>query len=344
MRPMRHGQSSLVPLFERATCHGVPDRINDFSDLRQILSASVTQDAYCRSPIYFAFTGRGKVWTVKCNNGYLILVPHPNIRNTLLVFFPFVSSASDLVEQIERLSNFSSFLMEYNEVLLARIPETIADKVLAGMDCVNAKVQHVDEKKLDWVYPSYDVCVKNLFNPQGSRLSIYRNKITKFRKRGIDVITAKEMPPHGLGMAVARINKSWIELKRGTLLRDQGITAYELMDPYRALARASEELTSDIDGIFLKKENVDIAFSLWEKARNGDTVPCFASMTSSYEPGLSEYLYRCTAERVNDRYRYMCIGGSETASLDRFKRKFAPVKTHTLRTIRLFLRAEATSV
>jgi hypothetical protein len=110
------------------------------------------------------------------------------------------------------------------------------------------------------------------------------------------------------------------------------------MDPYRALARLSEEVTSDIDGIFLKRENAYIAFSFWEKLRNWHTVPCFAAMTSSYEPGLSEYLYSCIAERVEDRYRYMCIGGSETASLDQFKRKFAPVKTHSLRTIRLCLR------
>src|SRR5262249_5315730 len=107
----------------------------------------------------------------------------------------------------------------------------------------------------------------------------------------------------------------------------------------RSLARLSEELTSDIDGIFLQRENVYVAFSFWEKPRNCDTAPCFAAMTSSYEPGLSEYLYRCIAERLADQgYDRMCIGGSETASLDQFKRKFAPVKTHNLRTIRLCLR------
>jgi hypothetical protein len=318
----------------------VPDRINDFSHLRRILSASITEDAYCRSTIYFAFTGRGEVWTIKCDKSHLILLPHPNIRNTLLIFFPFISTASEFAQQIEQLSNFSSFLTKYNEVLLARIPETIAGEVLAGVDCVKGKVQHVDERKLDWVYPSYDLCVESLLNPQGARLSIYRNKIRKFRKQGIEVVTAKEVPPHELRMAVGRINKSWIrtKLRNGTSLRDQGTTTYELMDPYRTLARLSKEVTSDIDGIFLKRENAYIAFSFWERPRNWDTVPSFAAMTSSYEPGLSEYLYRCIAERVEDRYQYMCIGGSETAGLDQFKRKFAPVKTHSLRTIRFCLR------
>jgi hypothetical protein len=339
MEPMRHSQFSLAPLFESAMSQSEPDRINDFFDLRQILSASATKDAYCRSPLYFSFTGRGNVWTVKCNNGYLILLPHPNITNTLLVFFPFVSSALELTEQIERLRNFSSFLTKYKEVLLARIPETIA----VGIDCAKAKAQHVDERKLDWVYPCYDLSVERLLNPQGPDLSIYRNKIGKFRKHGIEVITAKNLPPHKLRIAVRQINKSWIKLKSGAWLPDQRITTRELIGPYRALARLSEDVTSDIDGIFLKRENDYIAFSFWEKPRNWDTVPCFASLTSSYEPGLSEYLYRCTAECVKDRYRYISIGGSETASLDRFKRKFAPEKTHTLRTIRLFLQTEATS-
>jgi hypothetical protein len=333
-------RSLLAPLFERATRHSEPERITDFSDLRQILSKSITQDAYCRSPIYFAFTGRGNVWTVKCNNGYLILLPHPNIRNTLLAFFPFVSSASELTEQIEQLSNFSSFLTKYNEVLLARIPETIANEVLAGMNCAKAEVQHVDENKLDWVYPSYDVSVESLLTPQSAKLRIYGQKIRTFRKQGIEVITVKELAPRELRMAVARINISWIrtKLKSGTSFLDRGITTAELMAPYRALARLSEEMTSDIDGIFLKRENVYIAFSFWEKLRNWDTAPCFAAMTSSYEPGLSEYLHRCIAERVGDWYQYMCIGGSETASLDQFKRKFAPVRTYSLRTIRLRLR------
>ncbi len=180
-------------------------------------------------------------------------------------------------------------------------------------------------------------------NPQGATLSNYRNMIRRFRKQEIKVITAKEAPPCELQMAVEQVNRSWIltKQKRGTLLPDQDID--ELMAPYRALARASEDVTSDIDGIFLKRENAYIAFSFWEKLRNWDTVPCFAAMTSSYEPGLSEFLHRCTAEYVKDRYRYICFGGSETASLDRFKRKFAPVKTHTLRTMRLVLQAEATS-
>jgi hypothetical protein len=336
MQPVGLGHPALDLLLSSDERVDAPHRIIDFSDLRRILSSSFTADAYCRSAVYFAFTGRGEVWTISCNAGYLILLPHPNIHNVLLVFFPFASSPSEFMEQIERLSHFPSFLMTYDEVLLARIPEAIADEVLAGMDCATAKVQRVNEKKMDWIFPSYDVSVESLLQPRGAKLSKYRQKIGKFRDKGIAVVNAKELAPRELRMAVVRINVSWIrtKLKNDALLRELSTTS-ELMDPYRTLARLSEEVTSDIEGIFLKRENVYIAFSFWEKLRNGDTVPCFAAMTSTYEPGLSEYLHRCIAERVKDRYQYMCIGGSETASLDKFKRKFAPVKAHSLRTIRL---------
>jgi hypothetical protein len=340
MQPMKHHQDSPDSLLITGTCDGSLDsirKIKTFSELRRLLSDSVTEDAYCRSAIYFAFTGRGTVWTVKCDGSHLILLPHPNVPNTLLVFFPFASTALEFMKQIVGLCNFSSFLTRYSEVLLARVPETIANEVLAHMDCARAKLQHVDERKLDWVYPSYDLSVQSLLNPQGPEFSSYRNKINKFRKQGIEVVTAKKIPPDRLRTAVKQINESWIRTKQKnvTSLRDQDIN--ELMDPYRTLARLSADATSGIDGIFLKREDVYIAFSFWERPGNSHTVPSFAAMTSSYEPGLSEYLHRCIAERLAVRYRHMCVGGSETAGLDHFKRKFSPVKTHRLRTIKLLL-------
>jgi hypothetical protein len=123
------------------------------------------------------------------------------------------------------------------------------------------------------------------------------------------------------------------------LVREDATNAPQLKAPYRALIRTSKTSKSDLDGFFLRRRGDYIAFSLWETPSTGDTVPSFASMTSSYEPGLSEYLYRCTAERVIGRYQYICVGGSETAGLDRFKRKFVPAKTHTLQTMELFTKA-----
>ena len=98
-------------------------------------------------------------------------------------------------------------------MLLARIEQEIAEKVLAGIDCANARFQHVDEKKLDWVYPSYDLCVQSLLNPLGAKFSIYRNKISKFRKQGINIIAAGDMVPREFRTAIARINKSRIRTK-----------------------------------------------------------------------------------------------------------------------------------
>ncbi len=327
----------------------VPDEISDFSNLRSILSASDTQDAYCRSPTYYDFTGRGKGWTVKYTvegeDRYLILVPHPNLRSALLVFFPFVTTYSQLIDRVRHLSRFRKFLARYDKVLLARIEEEIANQVLKHEDCASLGLKRFEEKLLDWIYPSYDLCVESLLSPRGAQFSKYRNKINKFREQGINVVLARDMRPREFCRAIAKVNANWIRTKvKGGILSRENITESELTAvlkaPYRALVRASKTLESDIDGIFLKRENDYIAFSLWETPSKWDTAPSFASMTSSYEPGLSEYLYRCTAEHVKDQYRYICVGGSETASLDRFKRKFAPARVRTLRTIELLVQAD----
>jgi hypothetical protein len=260
------------------------------------------------------------------------------VKNTLLIFFPFISSTLELVEQIQELGNFTSFLHSFNEVLLARIPESFADQVLKEKAHLhNSRLEQVDEKKLDWAYPSYDVLLENLLDPIGSELKTYRKKVRKFCSGGIDIINLKAMEPRELRLAVTQITQSWTRTKAKGSISFRDPAVYELMDPYRALARLSEDVTSRIDGLILRREQAYIAFSFWEAPRkNRHTVPCFAALTFSYEKGLSEYLYRCVAERLTEQgYDRMCVGGSETTSLDQFKKKLNPIKTHRLRTIRL---------
>src|SRR5215470_12535380 len=91
---------------------GLPDEVTDFTELRKILSKSPTCDVYCRSSLYFAVTGRSRVWTVKQGNNYLIMLPHPNIKRTLLVFFPFICDSIDLVNQLTVLYNCRAFLKQ----------------------------------------------------------------------------------------------------------------------------------------------------------------------------------------------------------------------------------------
>ena len=320
----------------------LPDKVGDFNKLRDILSRSNTRDAYCRSVLYFVFTGRGIVWTVKHGDNYLVLLPHPNIIGSLLVFFPFATDASELVEQVKALCNCKSFLKEFQEVLLARIPESIAEEALKKAarlhNSLCCKLEIVNETKLDWGYPSYDVQLQKLINPQGGKLKTYRKKIRKFCDLSIEVIRPKDLDQQELRKAVIQINKNWIRAKSrgGSSLQGRSISLRELIGPYQTLARLNSDITLAIDGLILKRGGAYVAFSFWERPSSGDIVSCFAALPCSYEKGLSEYLYYCIANCLkSEGYNSMCIGGSETASLDQFKQKLSPTDTHRLHTIKL---------
>jgi hypothetical protein len=317
----------------------IPDRVYDFRELRQILLDSCTDDVYCRSPLYFAFTGRGIVWTVKHENCFIVLLPHPNVDETLLVFFPSVSSACELARQVNTLFSFKLFLKTFREVLLARIPEPIAEETLKGthhLDC--GRFEKVDERIMDWVFPSYDVLLERLVDPKGGKLKTYRKKIRRFQHQDVLVIKAKTLGPRELKRAVADINKNWIRTKRNNeksyYISD--ISPRELMECYQTMVRINSDITSEMDGLVLKRGNSYLAFSFWERLRHENAISCFAALPCSHEKGLSEYLYHCVADQlIQEGYKTMCIGGSETAGLDHFKRKFAPSHSHPLRTIRL---------
>jgi hypothetical protein len=196
----------------------------------------------------------------------------------------------------------------------------------------------VNETKLDWAYPSYDAHLQKLINPQGGKLKTYRKKIRKFCKLGIDVIRSKDLDQQELRKAVIYVNKNWIRAKSrsGTSFQSQGISRRELIGPYQTLARLNSDITLAIDGLILKRGGAYVAFSFWERPRSEDIVSCFAALPCSYEKGLSEYLYYCIADCLKgEGYNSMCIGGSETASLDQFKQKLDPINIHRLQTIRL---------
>jgi hypothetical protein len=318
-----------------------PARVDDFNKLRRILSRSRTCDVYCRSSLYFAFTGRGTIWTIRHGDDYLVLVRHPNIVGVLLVFFPFISDAIDLVEQVQALYSCKSFLKQFQEVLLARIPESVAREVetkAVGHNRLDCKLKVVNETKLDWAYPSYDICLERLAHPEGGKLKTYRKKVRKFCDQGVETIKLRTLDLQERRKAVSQVNASWIQSKinNGNSFWNLGGPLRDLKDPYDALAQLNSDITLEIDGLILKRKGAYVAFSLWERPRKGDIVPCMAALPCSYERGLSEYLYCCIAHRLrNDGYRSMCIGGSETNGLDQFKQKLDPIGIHKLRTIRL---------
>jgi hypothetical protein len=319
-----------------------PEEITDFTVLREILSDSSTSDAYCRSSLYFAVTGRGKVWTLRHGCSHVIMAPHPNVRRTLLVFFPFISDVTDFANQIAALASCRSFLNQFDDILLARVPERIATGLFeARTNSISCRLEIVKEETMDWAYPSYDLCLQRLTEPWGNKLKTYRHKVRTFLdgNESVKVIRFDVLSHQEIRCALNQITASWVEGRSVRNASNAGES--DVGGFYEKLADLIEDPALRIDGLILKRATTYVAFGLWERRperdiSERDTIPVFAALPGSRETGLSEYIHYCIACRLlEDRYHTICIGGSETIELDRFKRKFGPIRDHRLRTLRL---------
>jgi hypothetical protein len=291
--------------------------------------------------ILLAFTGRQQIWTLRYRDRYLIILIHPNVAETLLVFCPFISSAPELLEQVEALCKTQAFLSQFQnyEILLARVPEVIAEEIFSipPMSSLNCRLERVDENRLDWVYPSYDIELRRLLAPQGRALKSFKKKLRKFSYVDIELFKPMHFSAVTLSEAVSQVNKGWIRTKLKS--RIAFVSPRELMSCYRTVVDLSCDASFAIDGLILRRGGSYLAFAFWERPAVRRTVSCVAALPVSHEKGLSEYLYYLIAKcLVADGYNEMCIGGSETASLDRFKRKLDPSRAHKLFTVRILLR------
>jgi hypothetical protein len=268
----------------------------------------------------------------------LVMVRHPNVERTLLVFFPFISDVTDFANQIAALASCRLFLNRFQDILLARIPESIAAGLFeVRINSMSCRLEIVKEETMDWAYPSYDICLQRLAEPLESKLKTYRYKVRTFldRNEAVKVIRFDALNRQEIRHALNQITASWVKRRSARNTPDAGA---DVGDFYKKMADLIEDPSLRIDGLILKRATTYIAFGLWERRPEQDIVPVLAALPRLRETGFSEYIHYCIACQLLEedrKYRTMCIGGSETIELDRFKRKLYPIRAHSLRTLRL---------
>lgn len=107
---------------------------NKFESLKEMLRFSRSEDAYVRSPLYFAFTGRKELLYLHSKDVELIACVHPNDDSTLLLFVPFVYDESSLRSCINALvrdlqngqkSQLFRYFCLFDSVHIARVPRSV---------------------------------------------------------------------------------------------------------------------------------------------------------------------------------------------------------------------------
>ena len=307
----------------------VCEKIEDIQILRKNFLSSKSVEAYVRSPLYFAFTGRNGLWYLKIRDSEFIACIHPNDNTTLLLFIPFVYDERCFKKYINDLTHILKggpkspvfrFFANFDNVHIARVPKALLGLSDYGWCSLEPKFEVQREDKLDWVFPSYDVSLEKSLDPKGPEFAAYRNKLNKYKHSGVIAVPLNDLHAKERDDAIRRISQRWAENKAASEKPgcDPKFSEEDLKKPYEYLAELAKNPAFSIDGIFLKRGDEFIAFRLWENnGSHNNAVASFAALYASHEPGCCEFLHFQAAQRLLALgYKEMCIGGSESEGLD----------------------------
>ncbi|WP_425088865.1 phosphatidylglycerol lysyltransferase domain-containing protein [Stappia sp.] len=294
----------------------VLQRLTDFDLgwLQRVLDRHQTNDPYQASATYYAMTGRDGVWLAKDETAQsaAVVCQHPNLSNSYLVFPPIGARGDALVwEVMKRIAATGA------DCQVARANEALV-KRLSGSSAHGALVA-APERVLDWAYPVHTLDTAKLAAHRGGDYEPLRRKLNKL---DMDKVTAIEIAPDVHRNTIEGIVALW---SHGD--RDKSAPYQRLLDLFGA---------APLSGRLHFFDGEPAGFSIWEQTTpETGMANAFAHIGLREIPGLSQYVMVDMCRTLEDRgYSRVCIGGSETAGLDQFKRQLRPVRSVSVGTWR----------
>jgi len=286
--------------------------------LSALLQRSQSDDPFSQSAAYYAMTGRKGLWLYGDNQTFMLIARHPNNNDKLLFFPPIGRSRADLITTALADARLPSGIIE-----MARVG---ADDALLTQSLSSRSQNMRREDTLDWTYPVHVVSPDIIIKREGKPFVSFRGHINRAMR-------------DGLNTEPVNIRKHESELR--SIIQDwaynRGDTEFSVEDLTSPTLKAIELMKTsnlDIRGTLSKTANgTPTGFWLWEQ--NGDMA---MSLVRAYlrAPGNAELGILGMAQQLKGSgIPQMCLGGSETADLDSFKRKMQPVRSIALNTVDL---------
>ncbi len=281
--------------------------------LKYVLSLKFSDDYFCNSPVYMIITGRRGMWVYAKNEIAVIFCLHPNKKDTILVFPAYTQQDNPDYSELLAILNKSGLRIEMSR--FQDIPSQ------------NQQYRKIPEHVLDWKYPSHTIDCHKVLAKEGKDFGVIRQTVNKFAKQNV---TTRRIDFDAHKNIILSIANVW------TQDSPEYFENYDLASKYfKGLCKLGANKHSHIDGILLYMEGKPVGFSIWDKPYNNSKIAChFASQLNTKNiTNLSTLLiYKSCEELVKHNIDYLCLGGSETDGLDRYKRKFAPVHSMHLKT------------
>ena len=283
------------------------------ADLQSILNNHESADPYQSSGGYFAMTGRDGLWLVQEGSAAVVVCRHPNIRDEFLVF-PSIGKGGPnlLAKTIVAVSKTGV------KISLARACEDVAEKLFSSYP--NVQLKRVPEKILDWAYPVHILDTAKVIKHTGRMFQQLRTELNKIDTK--DVV-AFDFNPITHRQAVHDIVQNWSKGED------------EKFDPYMRMLDLFKVLP--MSGRIVFNKGQPAGFSVWEETfPNNGLANAYAHLGLHEIEGMARFVMLDMCQNLHrNGFSKVCIGGSETAGLDQFKRQLRPVESVVLDSIQI---------
>lgn len=297
--------------------------------LAKLLQRYKSEDTYVICPAYHAFTGRYGLWGYARDDAFLLFSRHPNDPNQIIFFPQFGAKKSNLLFEV--LGFFSDFEIEFS------IARSITQSSEFDTAILNSRQSEFlfrtqQEQVLDWTYPVYTLSTAEVLEAKGKAFKSFRYDLHRINEKEI---RTELIDPYLDFQELRSVIQTWAEHKSDLM------DVSETIDSYMYLLKLMRMPSLNLSGVKFYREGQLVAFEIWSiLSSNSQVANNLAGLNiQSVEnlPGFSSYQYYTVCRMLYQQgIDSVCIGGSETAGLDHFKRKMKPIKSLPLQTIKAY--------
>lgn len=276
-------------------------------------------DTFIYSPVYYLFTGRNGIWRYDTGHVVEMIVRHPNLQDSFLLLpaFDYSNGRISPAVTIEVANQLRACYPMFN-ITLGRVP-------IEYHSAFSPLFEYRTERTLDWTYPCRILSTGLVDKMSGKHFQQVRQRINQLDTERcnvskIDINDAKDL---------LHLVYSWAEAKNL-----QRYTLNDYTSPSETLLKLFQSNLYNLLGLKIQIDNRIESFCILEVSKN--IANEFSIVTNTQIPGLADYQVQQMCHLLNSiGIEYVNLGGSESKGLDRFKRKFYPIISHSLSSYRI---------
>lgn len=306
---------------------------SDFSSLSRFYAkySGLRHLGFGDCSFYHTMTGRRGLWVLENQHGAVVICWHPTVLGRLVLFEPLARDRFRCLEEVVKVLPPPPVGVQVSRLRPDLQSAIIRRKSMEGLDG-SVQFCYLHNDGLDTLFPERVISTRLVSSCSGSRLGHVRQRLRLVREFCPRFVKLDSV----LLDNVENVLRVWRRSYWARHGRAPGESGELLIEPYVRLA--SVYLRGNCDGASCYLVEVCGEFRGLVMVAPIDQVSCglFCNVVDTAFAGLSEFaVWRICVELADSGFEKLNMGGSETSSLDRFKRKFFPTESYSLAAVLL---------